>query len=90
MDRLVMVGGLRGLTSPPWPAPIQKLNPIEVSYDRGNVIITLYRDAQEERGFYYIPRLRLSSQSREVNSLEWGLKALAQELYEYHRTKTAR
>jgi hypothetical protein len=85
VDRLVMVGGL---TSPPWPAPIQRLNPIEVNYGAGGVLIALYRDENEERGFYYHPPI--SSQSREESSPGWSWIALPHELYEYRRTKQAR
>jgi len=47
-DQFAMAGG-------PLPEQIQKLNPIQVYGDRGNIVIALQRNARGEQGFYIVP-----------------------------------
>jgi hypothetical protein len=72
------------------PEPIRRLNPIEVYRDYGNVVIVLYRNAREERGYYFYPVT--SSESPVGKSKEWSFKPIKWAestdpwaLYEYRR-----
>ncbi|MGH7939771.1 MAG: hypothetical protein ACREFR_01705 [Limisphaerales bacterium] len=47
-DQLAMVGG-------PLPDSIQRLDPVQVYGDHGNIVIALHRNAQGEQGFYIVP-----------------------------------
>jgi hypothetical protein len=72
------------------PEPIRRLNPIEVYHDYGNLVIVLYRNAHEERGYYFYPYT--SSESLVGKSKEWSFKLVKGTestdpgvLYEYRR-----
>jgi hypothetical protein len=39
----------------PMPEEVQKLDPLQVYNDHGNVVIVLQRDAHGEQGYYVIP-----------------------------------
>lgn len=56
----------------PLPDAVKRLKPVEVYYDLGNVVIALYKDDREERGFYYKPNI--SSHRREANGPDWTWK----------------
>jgi hypothetical protein len=47
-DRMAMAGG-------PLPDEIQRLNPVQVYGDHGNIVIALQRNSQGEQGFYIVP-----------------------------------
>ena len=48
VDELAMVGG-------PLPGDVEKLHPVQVYPDHGNVVIALHRDGQGEQGLYIVP-----------------------------------
>src|SRR5271169_5465454 len=56
------------------PEPIGRLNPIEVYYDYSNLVIVLYRNAHEERGYYFYPYV--SSESPVGKGKEWSFKLI--------------
>jgi len=72
------------------PEPILRLNPIEVYHDYGNLVIVLYRNSHEDRGYYFYPFS--SSESPVGKGKEWSFKLIKRAastdpgaLYEYRR-----
>jgi hypothetical protein len=72
------------------PEPIRRLNPIELYHDYGNLVVVLYRNTHEERGYYFYPLI--SSESPVGKGKEWSFKLIKGTastdpgaLYEYRR-----
>ena len=49
-DKMAMIGGVL-------PDAIEKLNPVQVYVDHGNIVIAMLRNADGEQGFYIIPTM---------------------------------
>lgn len=83
VDQLEMAGG-------PLPESIQRLKPVQIYGDHGNVVIALHRDNQGEQGFYIVPTTS-SFDPRYKPRPDWTFKLedptdpYADNLFEYSR-----
>jgi hypothetical protein len=68
---------------PNWGAEIEKLRPLEVYRDVGNICIVLSRDKHTERGLYYVP----STSSGGSDLSRWKFRDIGDGLVEYERPR---
>lgn len=91
-EEMVIAGDHLALNGPPPGPAIEKLNPLQVYEDHGNIVVALYRDDEVERGFYIIPNLS-SYDPRLASHPGWTFEpvnipgGMLDSLFEYTRSR---